>query len=224
MAGYTIVPARCLHHIPDSLPFERAALTEPCCVGYNAVAVKSHVRPGDTVVILGPGPIGLLCAEMARIAGAGILIVGGVSRDASRLKAAEELGVTHSVNGDQTNIQELIQSLGDGLGADLVVDATGASAAMELALKITRPGGQITSRRGARSRSDSHWTRWFRRRSASGQLQPHVSELGEGGLDARGEADQPRTGNQPRCWSRRMAWMFRWNVQRRICEGSYGSR
>ncbi len=81
---------------------------------------------------------------MARIAGAGILIVGGVSRDASRLKAAEELGVTHSVNGDQTNIQELIQSLGDGLGADLVVDATGASAALELALKITRPGGQIT--------------------------------------------------------------------------------
>jgi L-iditol 2-dehydrogenase len=144
MAGYTIVPARCLHHIPDSLPFERAALTEPCCVGYNAVAVRSHVRPGDTVVVLGPGPIGLLCAEMARIAGAGTLIVGGVSRDASRLKAAEELGVTHAVNSDQTNIQELIQSLGDGLGADLVVDATGASAALELALKITRPGGQIT--------------------------------------------------------------------------------
>src|SRR5262249_29878954 len=47
MADFVRVPERCLHHIPDSLPFERAALTEPCCVAYNAVAVKSHIRPGD---------------------------------------------------------------------------------------------------------------------------------------------------------------------------------
>ena len=66
MAEFVRVPARCLHHIPDSLPFERAALTEPCCVGYNAVVVKSRVRPGDVVVVLGPGPIGLIAAEMAR--------------------------------------------------------------------------------------------------------------------------------------------------------------
>ena len=70
MAEFVRVPARCLHHIPDSLPFERAALTEPCCVGYNAVVVKSRVRPGDVVVVLGPGPIGLIAAEMARISAA----------------------------------------------------------------------------------------------------------------------------------------------------------
>ena len=70
MAEFVRVPERCLHHIPDALPFERAALTEPCCVGYNAVVVKSRVRPGDMVVVLGPGPIGLLCAEMARICAA----------------------------------------------------------------------------------------------------------------------------------------------------------
>ena len=62
MANYVRVPARCLHHIPDVLPFERAALTEPCCVAYNAVVVKSPIRPGDVVVVIGPGPIGLLCA------------------------------------------------------------------------------------------------------------------------------------------------------------------
>jgi len=138
------VSARCLHHIPDSLPFERAALTEPCCVGYNAVAVKSHIRPGDTVVVLGPGPIGLLCAEMARLAGAGSLIVSGMSRDASRLESARALGSTHAIDGEQTDLADVISSIGDGLGADLVVDATGASPALELALKIVRPGGQIT--------------------------------------------------------------------------------
>ena len=144
MANYVSVPARCLHHIPDSLPFERAALTEPCCVAYNAVAVKSAIRPGDTVVVVGPGPIGLLCAEMARIAGAGTLIVAGITRDATRLDVARALGVTTAVDVENTSLVEYLQSIGDGLGADLVVDAAGSSAALKLALEIVRPGGQIT--------------------------------------------------------------------------------
>ncbi|MFL6276562.1 MAG: zinc-binding dehydrogenase [Blastocatellia bacterium] len=144
MAEFVRVPERCLHHIPDSLAFERAALTEPCCVGYNAVAIKSHIRPGDIVVILGPGPIGLLAAEMARLSGAATLIVSGMSQDESRLDAARALGVTHAVNCEATDLLELIRSLGDGLGADLVVDATGSAAALKPALEMVRPGGQIT--------------------------------------------------------------------------------
>jgi alcohol dehydrogenase/L-iditol 2-dehydrogenase len=144
MAGFARVPERCLHHIPDSLPFERAALTEPCCVGYNAVIEKSKVRPGDTVVVLGPGPIGLLCAEMARLAGTGTLIVTGMTQDASRLAAAKEIGATHTINVQETNLTEFMRSVGDGLGAHLVVDAAGVSAALKSALDIVRPGGQIT--------------------------------------------------------------------------------
>ena len=144
MADYVSVPERCLHAIPDTLPFERAALTEPCCVGYNAVAVKSNVKPGDIVVVLGPGPIGLLCAEMARLNGAGTLIVTGTAQDESRLAAARELGVTHTINVQETDLIEFVRNLGDGLGADLVVDAAGSSAALKQALEIVRPGGQIT--------------------------------------------------------------------------------
>ena len=144
MAEFVRVPARCLHHIPDSLPFERAALTEPCCVGYNAVVVKSRVRPGDVVVVLGPGPIGLIAAEMARISGAGTLIVAGMSQDAPRLAAARALGVTHAVDGEATDLVALVRTLGDGLGADLVVDATGTSIALKTALDLVRPGGQVT--------------------------------------------------------------------------------
>jgi len=144
MSNYVAVPERCLHHIPDELPFERAALTEPCCVAYNCVAVKSKVRPGDTVVVFGPGPIGLLCAEMARINGAGTLIIAGMPQDASRLEAARQLGVTHAVNVMETNLTDLVHSVGDGLGAHLVVDAAGASAALKSAMEIVRPAGQIT--------------------------------------------------------------------------------
>lgn len=144
MAGFVRVPERTLHHIPDSLSFEKAALTEPCCVGYNAVIEKSKVKPGDTVVVFGPGPIGLLCAEMARLAGAGNLIVAGMASDKLRLEAALELGATHAVNLQETDLKDLVLSLGDGLGAHLVVDAAGASAALKSALDIVRPGGQIT--------------------------------------------------------------------------------
>ncbi len=144
MAGYVRVPERCLHPIPDHLSFEKAALTEPCCVGYNCVIEKSNVKPGDTVVVMGPGPIGLLCAEMARLAGAGNLIVAGMASDAPRLQAAKALGVTHAVNLQETDLKELVMGIGDGLGAHLVVDAAGASAALKSALEIVRPGGQIT--------------------------------------------------------------------------------
>jgi len=143
MANYVRVPARCLHHIPASLSFEHAALTEPCCVGYNAVSVKSNIRPGDTVVVIGPGPIGLLCAAMARLAGAGTLIVAGITRDASRLEVARALGA-ETLDVETTNQADYFRDLGDGFGADLVIDAAGASSALKLALEIVRPGGQIT--------------------------------------------------------------------------------
>ena len=74
MAPFVKVPARCLHRLPSSLSFEKAALTEPCCVAYNAVCVNSRFHPGESVAIIGPGPIGLLCALMAKLAGAGHLI------------------------------------------------------------------------------------------------------------------------------------------------------
>jgi alcohol dehydrogenase/L-iditol 2-dehydrogenase len=144
MAGFVRVPERTLHHIPDNLTFEKAALTEPCCVGYNCVIEKSKIKPGDTVVVLGPGPIGLLCAEMARLAGAGNLIVAGMAQDTSRLQAAKELGVTHAINLQEINLKDFVYGLGDGLGAHLVIDAAGASAALKTALDIVRPGGQIT--------------------------------------------------------------------------------
>lgn len=144
MANYVRVPARCLHHIPDNLPFERAALTEPCCVAYNAVAVKSPIRPGDTVVVIGPGPIGLLCNEMARIAGARTLIVAGTKQDTARLEVARVLGATDIVDVDSTSIVDFLRGIGDGLGADVVIDAAGVSAALKTALEIVRPGGHIT--------------------------------------------------------------------------------
>jgi L-iditol 2-dehydrogenase len=143
MAPYVKAPGRCLHRIPDSLPFELACLAEPHAVAYNAMCVNSTIRPADLVVVLGPGPIGLLCARMAALAGADPLIVAGRAADAARLETAVRLGATRAVNVERDNLEEIVRDF-NPLGADLVCDATGASRPLETALRLARPGGQIT--------------------------------------------------------------------------------
>ncbi|HEX7014627.1 MAG TPA: zinc-binding dehydrogenase [Cyclobacteriaceae bacterium] len=138
MTQYVRVPARCLHHIPASLPFEVACLTEPCCVAFNAVVENTRIRPGDRVVVLGPGTIGILCAVVARLCGAQVAITG-LEADRRRLEVARQYGLTAFI-GDATDWARE----GDGLGADCVVDATGVSAAMNTAMALVRPNGQIT--------------------------------------------------------------------------------
>jgi L-iditol 2-dehydrogenase len=138
MTRFVRVPARCLHRIPEGLSFEKAALTEPCSVAYNAVVNQSDIKPGDRVVVLGPGPIGLLCAAIAKLWGAQVAVVG-LESDRKRLKVAEAYGCTAIVN----DLDEWAYA-GDGLGVDGVIDAAGVSKTLEIALQITRPAGWIT--------------------------------------------------------------------------------
>src|SRR6266849_4073938 len=98
---YVRVPVRCLHRIPDGVSFEHAALTEPACVAYNAIHVKSRVRPGEPVVIIGPGPIGLFALQMCRAGGAGQIVLVGTSADSARLRVGKELGAAIMVDAEQ---------------------------------------------------------------------------------------------------------------------------
>jgi alcohol dehydrogenase/L-iditol 2-dehydrogenase len=138
MTRFVCVPTRILHRVPDLLPLEKAALTEPCCVAYNATAIQSEIAPGDRVVVLGPGPIGILCAAIARLRGAEVAVTG-LERDRKRLAIAEQYGCT-SIVGDAS---EWAMSR-DGLGADGVIDATGYSPALKTAMELVRPAGWIT--------------------------------------------------------------------------------
>ncbi|MEO2004193.1 MAG: zinc-binding dehydrogenase, partial [Candidatus Poribacteria bacterium] len=141
--NYVCVPQRCLHRIPDGVPFEHAALTEPIAVAYNAVCVKSEFDPGDLVVVLGPGPIGLFAAQVAKAGGARVVITG-LPEDAVRLKAAEAIGFDAVVDVSAHDLGEIVAERTDGVGARLVVDAAGANAAFAQAMEIVRRNGQIT--------------------------------------------------------------------------------
>jgi L-iditol 2-dehydrogenase len=144
MADSVRVPVRCLHHLPASVPATSAALSEPCCVAYNAVAVKTHIEPGASVLVLGPGPIGLLSMMVAKLCGAGWLAVAGLERDRPRLDLALRLGADQTFRGGSGELLNGIREHGDGLGVDAVIDASGSSAVLALALAAVRPGGQIT--------------------------------------------------------------------------------
>ncbi len=144
MAPFVRVPQRCLHRVPAGLDMVKAALTEPCCVAYQAVAEKSPIKPGDVVIVLGPGPIGLLCAQIAKLRGATEVIVVGRSGDEARLALAKEHWATRTYRGDQDDIAAALKGIGDGYGADVIIDAAGASAALRDAIAWVRPDGHIT--------------------------------------------------------------------------------
>jgi len=138
MTRFVKVPARCLHLVPDQIPFEEACLTEPCCVAYSAVVANTRITPGDRVIVLGPGTIGILCAAMARLCGAEVAIVG-LEADRHRLAIAEQYGC-ESIVGDASDWARQR----DGLGADCIIDAAGASITLKIAMQLVRPNGKIT--------------------------------------------------------------------------------
>lgn len=138
MTRFVKVPARCLHSVPDQIPFEQACLTEPCCVAYSAVIANTRITPGDRVIVLGPGTIGILCAAMARLCGAEVAVVG-LEADRHRLAIAEQYGCESIIGGATDWAKQR-----DGLGADCVIDAAGASITLKIALQLVRPNGKIT--------------------------------------------------------------------------------
>ena len=139
MTQWVRVPARCLHRVPDTLPLEIACLTEPCSVAYNAVVENTRIKPGDRVVVLGPGTIGILCAAVARLAGAEVAIVG-LEPDRARLDIAEKNYGCTPIVGDAARWARQR----DGLGADGVIDAAGHSITLKIAIELVRPAGWIT--------------------------------------------------------------------------------
>jgi alcohol dehydrogenase/L-iditol 2-dehydrogenase len=160
MTEYVRVPARCLHRVPDKLAFEKACLTEPCSVAFNAVVNNASIKPGDRVIVLGPGPIGLLCAAMARLQGA-IVGVVGLERDADRFTIARQYGC-ETIIGDC----KPWALAGDGLGVDGVIDAAGVSATLKIAMDVVRPAGWISKVGWGRTPPAFRSIRWFRKTSA----------------------------------------------------------
>jgi len=143
---YLKYPPKLLHRIPDHMSFEEAAVVEPTANVVHDVLERSRVEPEDFVVVLGPGPIGLLAAQCARAEGArAVMIVGTPADEELRLKTARELDFDPVVNVGEQDAVERCLELTDGRGADLVVEASGAEAAINMAVEMVRKKGRISA-------------------------------------------------------------------------------
>lgn len=143
-AKYLVMDAKLLHRLPDSVSFDAGALVEPTANTVHDVGERAKVEPEDFVVVLGPGPIGLLAAQVAKGAGAREVLIIGTPADAElRLPVAEKLGIDHVINLAEVNPQERVMQLTGGRGADLVVECSGAAPAINSAVQLVRKKGRV---------------------------------------------------------------------------------
>jgi L-iditol 2-dehydrogenase len=141
-AEYIRVPARIvkqnMYIVPDGVSFEEAALLEPlaCAINGNNAA---NIHIGDTVVVVGSGPIGLAHLQLARLNGASRVIVTDLQE--TRLGIASNLGADVVVDASKEDQLSRVKELTGGLGADVVIEAVGVPQTWELAFKMTRKAG-----------------------------------------------------------------------------------
>ncbi len=143
-ASYVVMPEKLLHKIPEGLSLAEAAMAEPSAIVAHQLLERATVTPGSNVVIMGVGPIALLAAQMARIAGAGKVILCGCTSDVDfRLKIAEELGCfDRFVDVMQEDTVSVVMEETE-IGADLVVEASGAASAIRSAIECLRNRGRL---------------------------------------------------------------------------------
>ncbi|HEY7125809.1 MAG TPA: zinc-binding dehydrogenase [Ktedonobacterales bacterium] len=147
-ADYLLVPARIveqnLWELPAGVPFSRAALTEPLACALHGVEA-SNIHPGESVVIIGAGPLGLLLLAVARLKGARVIMCG---RSAEKLAAARALGADEIIDMAQmpehANQIAAARALTEGQrGADVVIEAVGVPEIWETAVRMVRRGGLV---------------------------------------------------------------------------------
>lgn len=126
-------PQAIVHRVDAEVPAELVQLYIPIANGLDWVGRIGGLRPGGTVVVVGPGPHGLACVIGAREAGAGTVIVVGTERDGARLEVAKALGADHVVTD---RVVERVGEITGGLLADVVVNAANSAAALDVALAV----------------------------------------------------------------------------------------
>lgn len=141
---YLAYPTHLLHRIPDNLSYVEAALAEPTANVVSDLLERGKVEPEDFVVVVGPGPIGLIAAQAARAEGARAVMIVGTNADESlRLATARKLGIHHVVNLQQEDPVAKCLELTNGIGADLVVECSGAPPAIAGTVDYVRKLGRI---------------------------------------------------------------------------------
>ena len=140
-ADYIRVPTHILYKVPDGVSLREAAMTEPAGVSLHGIDLM-RIDPGERILVIGDGPIGVLAAQEAKAAGAAVVVLLG-SRD-FKMKAALETGIDRVVSRHDPRVAELtIEALG-GVKADAVIETSGAPGGLDLACRLIQLGGRMS--------------------------------------------------------------------------------
>lgn len=141
---YVAAPARLLHQLPDNVSFEAGALIEPTAICVTSILERSRLQAGESVVITGPGPIGLISLAITKAAGVRIAGVTGRSADEGiRFRKARELGADFTINVDQEDPVKKVSEMTSGLGIDFLIETSGGAKAISQAFEMVRRMGRI---------------------------------------------------------------------------------
>lgn len=142
MADYLCIDARFAVKVPEGVSLEEAAIMDASNAVHGVVDRAGGVR-GKTVVIYGPGFQGLSMLEVARLEGAGTIVMVGRGRHAERFQLAKRLGADYAVASDKEDVGALVRSLTKDEGADVALETTGAPEALNEAIHVVRKGATI---------------------------------------------------------------------------------
>ncbi|USK48003.1 2,3-butanediol dehydrogenase [Bacillus sp. CMF12] len=139
---YSVVPSKMIHKIPDNMTWEQAALVEPAAVAVHAVR-QSDMKIGDSVVVIGTGPIGLLVIQAAKAAGASKIVAVEVSPE--RRDFAKQAGADLVIDPLERDPIQAIKEFTDGFGVDVAFEVAGIEAAIHTAIESTKPEGNVVN-------------------------------------------------------------------------------
>jgi L-iditol 2-dehydrogenase len=140
---YVVIRPDQFYPVPEHLTMEEAALSEPFAAAVHAVIEISKVRIGDTAVVSGPGPMGLLCLKLLVAEGIKTIVVG-IAGDEERLQAASDFGAFAIINVANQNFLETTRELTAGAGVDVAFECAGQEDSVRSCLKALRPIGRYT--------------------------------------------------------------------------------
>ncbi|EGO52122.1 hypothetical protein NEUTE1DRAFT_71383 [Neurospora tetrasperma FGSC 2508] len=142
LTGFWTAPADFCYKLPETVSLQEGALIEPLAVAVH-ITKQAKIQPGQTVVVMGAGPVGLLCAAVAKAYGASKVV--SVDIVPSKLEFAKSFAATHTYLSQRVspeeNARNIIAAADLGEGADAVIDASGAEPSIQAALHVVRQGG-----------------------------------------------------------------------------------
>lgn len=142
LTGFWTAPADFCYRLPDGVSLREGALIEPLAVAVHIVR-QARVQPGQSVVVMGAGPVGLLCAAVARAFGAAKVVSVDIVQ--AKLDFARRYAATHTYLSQrlpaEENARRIVEAAALGAGADAVIDASGAEPSIQAALHVVRAGG-----------------------------------------------------------------------------------